>query len=213
MFTGIVEAVGEVMALAESTPGTYRLEIRTPLSSELKIGDSLANNGVCLTVISQAALQVGFDLLAETVLRSNLKDLKIGDLVNLERPMAASGRFDGHIVQGHVDTTAKLLVVTEAGQDHRIEVELPVSFQQYLVFKGSIAVNGISLTVAEMHPDRFVIWIIPHTWKMTNLHRLKRGDDANLEFDIIAKYIERMISGRQNTGAGVQGSRTCDHTS
>jgi riboflavin synthase len=195
MFTGIVEAVGEVTTMAESTPGTYRLEIRMPLASELKIGDSLANNGVCLTVISQTHFAVGFDLLAETVLRSNLGHLKIGDLVNLERPMAASSRFDGHIVQGHVDTTAKLRAVEEVGQDHRIEIELPAAFQQYVVFKGSIAVNGISLTVAELHADRFVNWIIPHTWKMTNLHRLKPGDDINLEFDVVAKYVERMISG------------------
>jgi riboflavin synthase len=195
MFTGIVEAVGEVATMAESTRGTYRLEIRTPLASELKIGDSLAINGVCLTVISQTHFAVGFDLLAETVLRSNLEHLKIGDLVNLERPMAASSRFDGHIVQGHVDTTAKLLAVEEVGQDHRIEIELPAAFQQYVVFKGSIAVNGISLTVAELHADRFVNWIIPYTWKMTNLHRLKTGDHMNLEFDVVAKYVERMISG------------------
>jgi riboflavin synthase len=195
MFTGIIEAVGQVAAMAESMPGAYRLEIRTPLAAELKIGDSLANNGVCLTVISQTALTVGFDLLAETVIRSNLEDLEIGDLVNLERPMAASNRFDGHIVQGHVDTTAKLLAVAEVGQDHRIEVELPVAFQQYVVFKGSIAVNGISLTVAELHADRFVNWIIPHTWKVTNLHRLNPGDRLNLEFDVVAKYVERMISG------------------
>src|SRR5271169_1987100 len=204
MFTGIVEAVGEVTAIAESTPHTYRLEIRTPLASELKIGDSLANNGVCLTVISQTAFAVGFDLLAETVLRSNLEDLKIGDLVNLERPMAASSRFDGHIVQGHVDTTAKLLAVEEVGRDHRIEVELPVPFQQYVVFKGSIAVNGISLTVAEVLADRFVNWIIPHTWNVTNLQRLKPGDGMNLEFDVVAKYVERMIEGRrQSPCAGV----------
>jgi riboflavin synthase len=196
MFTGIIEAVGEVAAMAESMPGAYRLEIRTPLAAELKIGDSLANNGVCLTVISQTALTLGFDLLAETVIRSNLEDLEIGDLVNLERPMAASNRFDGHIVQGHVDTTAKLLAVAEVGQDHRIEVELPVAFQQYVVFKGSIAVNGISLTVAELHPDRFANWIIPHTWQMTNLHRLKPGDKMNLEFDVVAKYVERMMGGR-----------------
>ena len=196
MFTGIVEAVGEVTAMAESTPGTYRLEIRTPLASELKVGDSLANNGVCLTVISQTPLTVGFDLLAETALRSNLEDLKIGDLVNLERPMAASSRFDGHIVQGHVDTAARLLAVEKVGQDHRIEVELPAPFGQYVVFKGSIAVNGISLTVAELHADRFANWIIPHTWKVTNLHRLKPGDRMNLEFDVVAKYVERMMGGR-----------------
>jgi len=204
MFTGIVEAVGEVTAMAETTPGSYRLEIRTPLASELKIGDSLANNGVCLTVISQTAGTAGFDLLAETVFRSNLRDLKIGDLVNLERPMSASSRFDGHIVQGHVDITARLLAVKGVGQDRRIEVELPSAFQQYVVFKGSIAVNGISLTVVEVRPDRFVSWIIPHTWKMTNLHRLKPGDWINLEFDVVAKYVERMIAGRrQSSDSGV----------
>src|SRR3984957_7743534 len=117
MFTGIVEAVGEVARLVESTPGTYLLEIRTPLASQMKIGDSLSNIGVCLTVISQAPFTLGFDLLAETVTRSNFIDLKVGDLINLEGSMAPSGRFDGHIVQGHVDTAAKLLAVEEVGQD------------------------------------------------------------------------------------------------
>ena len=194
MFTGIVEAVGEVARLVESTPGTYLLEIRTPLASQMKIGDSLSNNGVCLTVISQAPSALGFDLLAETVTRSNFIDLKVGDLINLERSMAASGRFDGHIVQGHVDTAAKLLAVEAVGQDHRIEIELPQGFRQYVVFKGSIAVNGISLTVADLAPDRFANWIIPHTWRLTNLHRLRPGDRLNLEFDLIAKYVERIAT-------------------
>jgi riboflavin synthase len=194
MFTGIVEAVGEVARLVESTPGTYLLEIRTPLASQMKIGDSLSNNGVCLTVISQAPSTLGFDLLAETVTRSNFIDLKVGDLINLERSMAASGRFDGHIVQGHVDTAAKLLAVEEVGQDHRIEIELPQGFRQYVVFKGSIAVNGISLTVADLASDRFANWIIPHTWSLTNLHRLRPGDRLNLEFDLIAKYVESIAA-------------------
>lgn len=183
--------------MAESAQGKRRLAIQTPIASELKIGDSLANNGVCLTVVSQTDVALEFDLLAETFERSNLKKLKTGDLVNLERPMAASSRFDGHIVQGHVDTTGRLLGIEAAGQDHRIEVELPAPFQQYVVFKGSIAVNGISLTIAEVSADRFVNWIIPHTWKMTNLHRLKPGDQVNLEFDLVAKYVERMIAGRR----------------
>jgi riboflavin synthase len=193
MFTGIVEAVGEVAQMVESTSGTYLLEIRTALATQMKIGDSLSNNGVCLTVISQNAFTLGFDLLAETVTRSNLIDLKEGDLVNLERSMAVSSRFDGHIVQGHVDTTAKVLAVEAVGQDHRIEIGLPRDFAQYIAFKGSIAVNGVSLTVAELNSDRFVIWIIPHTWSQTNLHRLRSGDSANLEFDLIAKYVERLM--------------------
>ncbi len=192
MFTGIVEAVGEVAKIAESTPGSYLLEIRTPLASQMKIGDSLANNGVCLTVVSQTPSMLGFDLLAETAMRSNLIDLREGDLVNLERSLAATGRFDGHIVQGHVDTTAKLLALEAKGQDHRIDIELPQAFGQYVIFKGSIAVNGISLTVAELHSDRFVNWIIPHSWNLTNLHRLRPGDRLNLEFDLVAKYVERL---------------------
>jgi riboflavin synthase len=193
MFTGIVEAVGEVARMVKSNPGTYLLELRTPLASQMKIGDSLANNGVCLTVVSQTPSTLGFDLLAETIKRSNLIDLKVGDLVNLERSMAASSRFDGHIVQGHVDTTAKLLAVETHGQDHRLEIELPREFAQYVVFKGSIAINGVSLTVAELDADRFVNWIIPHTWSQTNLRQLRPGNRANLEFDLIAKYVERLV--------------------
>jgi riboflavin synthase len=159
----------------------------------MKLGDSLSSNGVCLTVISQTSATLGFDLLAETVTRSNLIDLKVGDMVNLERSMAATSRFDGHIVQGHVDTTGKLLAVETVGQDHRIEIGLPRGFAQYVVFKGSIAVNGVSLTVAELSADRFVNWIIPHTWAQTNLHRFRPGDRANLEFDLVAKYVERLV--------------------
>jgi riboflavin synthase len=205
MFTGIVEAVGEVARLVESTSGTYLLELRTPLASQMKIGDSLANNGVCLTVVSQTPSILRFDLLAETVKRSNLIDLKLGDLVNLERSMASSSRFDGHLVQGHVDTTAQLLGAEAHGQDHRIEIELPRDFARYVIFKGSIAVNGVSLTVAELESDRFVNWIIPHTWSLTNLRQLRPGDRVNLEFDLIAKYVERLVG-----AIGVQRSAAVD---
>ena len=112
--------------------------------------------------------------------------------------MAVSSRFDGHIVQGHVDTTAKVLNVEAVGQDHLIEIELPQAFAKYIVFKGSIALNGVSLTVAELNADRFVNWIIPHTWSQTNLHRFRPGDRANLEFDLVAKYVERIV-GTQRT--------------
>ncbi len=193
MFTGIIETVGEVLQMVESTPGTYRLEIKTPIASELRVGDSVANNGVCLTVVAQSPQMLGFDLLAETVKRSNFGELIPGALINLERPMGVASRFDGHIVQGHVDTTARLHSVETAGQDHRLEIELPDEFARYVVFKGSIAVNGVSLTVAELHSDRFVNWIVPHTWSVTNLHRLHPGDRVNLEFDLIAKYVERLV--------------------
>jgi riboflavin synthase len=193
MFTGIIETVGEVLGMTESLPGTYRLRVSTALASQVQIGDSLANNGVCLTVVAKKAGTVEFDLLAETARRTNLKELKVGSLVNLERSMPASGRFDGHIVQGHVDATASIVSMEDAGQDHRIEIALPHTFQQYVVFKGSVAVSGISLTVAEVCERSFVVWIIPHTWKKTNLHCLVPGSRVNLEFDVVAKYVERML--------------------
>ena len=191
MFTGIVEATGKVEALKKNELGGFGLEIAAPFSQKLASGVSLAVNGCCLTVTEIVQSRLQFDLLDETLRRTNLGDLRPGDLVNLERPMAADGRFDGHLVQGHIDTTAAVLTLKERGSDRRIEIELPPSFQQYVVFKGSIAVDGISLTIAELHPSSFVLWIIPHTWEITNLQRLAPGALVNLEFDLIAKYVER----------------------
>jgi riboflavin synthase len=191
MFTGIVEATGKVEALKKNELGGFGLEIAAPFSQKLASGASLAVNGCCLTVTEIVQSRLQFDLLGETLRRTNLGDLRLGDLVNLERPMAADGRFDGHLVQGHIDTTAAVLTLEERGSDRRVEIELPSSFQQYVVFKGSVAVDGISLTIAELHPSSFVLWIIPHTWEITNLQRLVPGALVNLEFDLIAKYVER----------------------
>ena len=127
------------------------------LASQLQIGESLANNGVCLTVVATKPGAVEFDLLAETAVRTNLSELRVGSLINLERSMLAASRFDGHIVQGHVDATAVIVSIGGLGQDHRIEIALPDAFQRYIVFKGSVAVNGISLTVAEVR-ERFDVW-------------------------------------------------------
>ena len=193
MFTGIIETIGEIIRITKSPPGTSRLEVSTTLASQLQIGDSLANNGVCLTVVAKKPGAVEFDLLAETAARTNLSELKVGSLINLERPMLAAGRFDGHIVQGHVDATAIIVTIEGLGQDHRIEIALPDGFQRYIVFKGSVAVNGISLTVAEVRERSFVVWIIPHTWDRTNLRFLTPGSRVNLEFDVVAKYVERML--------------------
>lgn len=194
MFTGIVEATGRLIALNKNELGGFRLEIEAPFVEELTEGASLAVNGCCLTVTAITGAQLQFDLLGETLRRTNLGDLQPGDLVNLERPMAANGRFDGHLVQGHIDATAAVLASEAKGADHRIEIELPSAFQRYVVFKGSVAVDGISLTVAELHANRFVLWIIPQTWQVTNLHRLSPGVRVNLEFDLVAKYVERMLS-------------------
>ena len=208
MFTGIVEATGKVEALNKNELGGFGLEIAAPFSQELAPGASLAVNGCCLTVTEIVQSRLQFDVLGETLRRTNLGDLRPGDLVNLERPMAADGRFDGHLVQGHIDTTAAVLTLEEKGSDRRIEIELPSSFQQYVVFKGSVAIDGISLTIAELHPSSFVLWIIPHTWEITNLHRLAPGALVNLEFDLIAKYVERMWSTRNASLMANAGGRS-----
>ena len=194
MFTGIIESTGCVEELRETeVPGAFVLVLRTPLAAELRTGDSLANNGCCLTVARKTGSTVAFDLLAETLRRTNLGLLKPGDLVNLERPLPVTGRFDGHIVQGHIDATGEVLAIEPAGRDRRIQISFPSEFAHYVVSKGSIAVNGISFTVAEVEQGSFAVWIIPHTWEVTNLHALSRGAKVNLEFDLIAKYVERMM--------------------
>ena len=224
MFTGIIETVGEVLEIARSPCGSCRLKVASPLASQLEIGDSVANNGVCLTVVTKIPGAVEFDLLAETASRTNLKELEVGSLINLERSMPASGRLQGHIVQGHVDIDASILAIENKGQDHRIEIALSDSFRQYIVFKGSVAVDGISLTVAAVHDRSFVVWIIPHTWHNTNLRCLFPGTRVNLEFDIVAKYIERiLLAGKsrkpkhlrdfRDTGkTAIKQARPCDGT-
>jgi riboflavin synthase len=198
VFTGIVEATGQIKRAEPTSMGGTQLVIGTHLASQLEIGASLALNGCCLTVTGVNGSEILFDLLGETLRRTNLGDLKQGDVVNLERPMLANGRFDGHVVQGHIDTTARIESIEPSGSDHRVEVALPEAFSRYVVFKGSVAIDGISLTVAELHPDRFAVWIIPHTWQVTNLHQRKPGDRMNLEFDLIAKYVERMLTTPSN---------------
>lgn len=193
VFTGIVETTGHIERAEPTSNGGTQLVIGTELAADLEVGASLALNGCCLTVTSVNGSEIRFDLLGETLRRTNLGDLKRGDVINLERPMQANGRFDGHVVQGHIDTTSPVESIQPVGSDHRVEIALPEEFSRYVVFKGSVAVDGISLTIAELHPDRFVLWIIPHTWQVTNLHQRKPGDRVNLEFDLIAKYVERML--------------------
>jgi riboflavin synthase len=193
VFTGIVETTGRIQRADRTLNGGTQLTIETDLASELAVGASLALNGCCLTVTGVSGTNLRFDLLGETLRRTNLSVVKPGDLINLERPMPANGRFDGHIVQGQIDTTSNIESIEAVGSDHRLEVALPESFSQYIVFKGSIAVDGISLTVAELHHESFVIWIIPQTWQVTNLPQKKAADRVNLEFDLIAKYVERML--------------------
>ena len=197
MFTGIVEATGKTLRLEERGQGA-QLALDIPaFGAELQIGESVAVNGCCLTVTSLDGQTAHFDLLGETLRCTNLGDLKDGSLVNLERAMPPDGRLSGHFVQGHIDCSSRVVALEEKTPDHRLEVELPGEFANLAAYKGSIAVDGISLTVAEATANSVVIWIIPHTFEVINLQNAKPGDRVNLEFDILAKYVDRQLSLRE----------------
>jgi riboflavin synthase len=195
MFTGLIEEVGSVISVSAEKDGTELKIAASYLAKKMRRGDSVAVNGCCLTVSSRRGKTLRFDLLAETMACTNLKHLQRGDSVNLERALGAKKRFGGHFVQGHVDCVSPIVGFHKSGADFRLEIELPAKFAHYTALKGSIAVNGISLTVAEILPKSFVAWIVPHTKKHTNLDRVKPGDLMNLEFDILAKYVERILRG------------------
>jgi riboflavin synthase len=194
MFTGLIEEVGTVVATRGRDHAT-ELQIAAPgMVKDVKPGESVAVNGCCLTVTSCAGGRLTFDLLEETISRTNLQRVLPNSQINLERALRADGRLGGHFVQGHVDCVVPILAFDSTGADFRLEIELPQKFQQYVVSKGSIAVNGISLTVAEVLPKSFVVWIIPYTKVHTNLDRATTADPVNLEFDVLAKYLERMAA-------------------
>jgi riboflavin synthase len=195
MFTGLVEAVGRVRSL-EQRGDAARLTLETPLAGQLTLGESLAVNGCCLTVTSRDDNSASFDLLVETLNRTNLGALSSGSRVNLERALRADGRFGGHFVQGHVDTTSDVISAEKKGADLHLAISLSATGSRYLIEKGSIAVNGVSLTVASLGADQFGLWIIPHTLQETNLGDLKPGDRVNLEYDMLAKYAERQLVNR-----------------
>ena len=190
MFTGLVEETARVTALE----GT-RLSLAAQRVLEgTRVGDSIAVNGCCLTVTAMTGEGLTFDLLAETLARTNLGALRPGSLVNLERALAVGERLGGHVVQGHIDETAEILrLEQEPGGDTRLTIALSPASGRYVVFKGSIAVDGISLTVAQVDPGSFTLCIIPHTLAQTHLHRARPGDRVNLEFDLLAKYVERLL--------------------
>jgi riboflavin synthase len=193
MFTGLVEEVGTVVAVRGRDYRT-ELQIAAPgAAKHVNPGESIAVNGCCLTLTSCCNDCLSFDLLEETIARTNLHDLRQDNPVNLERALRADARVGGHFVQGHVDCVAPILAFDRKGADFRLETALPEKSAHYVASKGSITVNGISLTVAEVLPKSFAVWIIPYTKRHTNLDRATIGDLVNLEFDILAKYVERMI--------------------
>jgi riboflavin synthase len=194
MFTGLIQEVAKVVWIRKTDDGT-QLQVAAPrLGAELAVGDSLAVNGCCLTVSARDEEQLRFDLLEETLDRSNLKQLRRDSLVNLERALVAGAPLGGHFVQGHVDCSSKVISLDKSGADHRLEIDLPTDFAHYAAYKGSVAINGISLTIAELLPNSFAVWIIPHTKRHTNIDAIQPGDQVNIEFDILAKYVERMLA-------------------
>lgn len=198
MFTGIIEETGQVLAIAPSAT-SIRLTLQAKLTAKgARIGDSLAVNGCCLTIVKiKRGGLLEFDLLRETWERTNFKNLEIGSALNLERSLAIGGRLHGHFVTGHIDGTGEIVALEKRGADWVLEIRPPRGLLRYLVFKGAIAVDGISLTVAEVLKDRFRIWIIPHTYKATALRERKPGSLVNLEADMLAKYAETLLAARK----------------
>ena len=193
MFTGIIEELGRVRSI-EHRGQNARIVIEAhTVTDDTKQGDSIAVNGVCLTALDIKADSFAADVSSETLARSTLGSLMPGTSVNLERAVTPSMRLGGHIVQGHVDGRGKLVSVVDLGESWTVRIEYPKEIARYLVFKGSVTVEGISLTIADLSNDYFEVAIIPKTWELTNLSELKPGAEVNLEVDIIAKYVERMI--------------------
>lgn len=202
MFTGIVEELGEVTAV-ERLADASRFRLRGPLVTEdAKHGDSIAVNGVCLTVVGLDGDQFTADVMAETLNRSSLGALTTGSRVNLERPMALGGRLGGHIVQGHVDGTGRIVERTPSEHWELVKVSLPGGLARYVVEKGSITVDGVSLTVVDAAPDHFTISLIPTTLALTTLGIKQPGDPVNLEVDVLAKYVERLLGPGPGTEPG-----------
>jgi riboflavin synthase len=194
MFTGIIEETGFVRSLRKGRESAEIQVAAHVVPPTLKIGDSISVNGVCLTVVRSGAEEFVADLSAETIERSSLGLSVPGRVVNLERSLALGARLGGHFVQGHIDGVGRLASVRRSGEGAVIAVSYPSELERYLVYKGSIAVEGVSLTISSLNPSEFEVAIIPHTWENSNLRLLKMGDPVNLETDILAKYFERYFS-------------------
>ena len=195
MFTGLVETVGTVASI-EHRGEQARLSIEIPFAAELAPGDSVAVNGCCLTVADLTESGASFDLLAQTLRVTSLGGLDTGSRVNLERAMRIGDRFGGHFVQGHVDATGGITRLEASGQDHILGVAIPSEIHRLCVDKGSLAVDGISLTIAELNASEAVFWITPHTWEQTHLHTAVIGQAMNLEADMLAKHVEKLLAAR-----------------
>ena len=196
MFTGLVVEAGEVVGVKRGRKSTELTVRAATVQRGLKMGDSLAVNGACLTTVRKRGALLGYDVLDETLRVTNLQYVRPGDVVNLERPMRADARLGGHFVLGHVDGVGKVRRWEQVGKDWVLEVTVPKALMRYLIYKGSVAVDGISLTVADVGRDWIRIWIIPHTRDVTNLRQRRVGDHVNLEADVLGKYVEQLLAKR-----------------
>lgn len=206
MFTGLIEEVGRIQNVTDNN-GTKRIAVAAAQTTrELKVGDSVAVNGVCLTALDITPISFQADLAQETVSRTSLAHLKPDALVNLELPTKAGARLGGHVVQGHVDGVGELLSLQKiaGSQDWQLVVEVPAGLQKYVVAKGSITIEGISLTVAKIEEQQVTVAIIPHTYEVTNLKSLQPGDRVNIEVDVMAKYAEKMSRGESAGGITIE---------
>jgi len=193
MFTGLVELLGNVVSLENHGEQAW-LTLAIPFAAELQLGDSVAVNGCCLTVAELGEAGVRFDVLAQTLRVTSLGQLKAGSIVNLERALRVGDRLGGHFVQGHVDAIGKILSLSQKGQDHVLEISLPTEIERLCVSKGSISIDGISLTIADLKNESAVFWITPHTFSHTNLSSAKVGDSVNLEADMLAKHVAALMA-------------------
>ena len=200
MFTGIVEAMGKVTNIVNG-PDSAQLTIQSAgFFSDIKLGDSIAVNGCCLTAVTNTADQFTVDVMKQTLALTNIGSLEIGSVVNLEKAMKVSDRLGGHIVQGHVDSTATLAAINQGADWYELVFNVPASYLKYMQAQGSITINGVSLTIAKLSDvdKQLSVWLIPETLKRTNLSALQVGDVVNLEVDVLAKYVERIMKAGAN---------------
>lgn len=197
MFTGIIEELGSVSSIEERGDNARIVIAARVVTEGTSHGDSIAVNGVCLTALDIQPDSFAADVSRETLMRSTLGSLRPGAAVNLERAVTPATRLGGHIVQGHVDARGQFVGVEDHGESWTMRIRYPAEIAKYLVFKGSVAIEGISLTIAALTDEFLEIAIIPKTWEVTNLSRLNPGDDVNIEVDVIGKYVERLLSGSQ----------------
>lgn len=199
MFTGIVEEMGTVAAISHGERSADLTVEASVVHEGVRLGDSIAVNGCCLTVVGMESGRLTFEAVPETLDRTNLGALNVGDVVNLERSLAVGGRFGGHFVQGHIDGVGEVRALRPDDNALVMEITVPPFLHRYFVEKGSVAVDGVSLTVASLTPDGFTVWTIPHTRSVTTLGKRGVGDAVNLECDLLGKYIERLMDARTNT--------------